>query len=113
MLGSMHDGEIAAAGRQAERIRREAGLSWGELLSGNGDAEIRLLQAERDALRQKLARVRAGQSDDWIEPDSVDEAIERCLDFEEYLTDWERDFLPSLAGWRGRLTPKQAKRLAE
>jgi hypothetical protein len=32
MLGSSHDGERANAAEQAERIRKEAGLTWGDIL---------------------------------------------------------------------------------
>jgi len=32
MLGSSHDGERASAAQQAERIRKEAGLTWGDIL---------------------------------------------------------------------------------
>src|ERR1700738_2141820 len=32
MMGSAHDGEALAAARQAERLRAEAGLTWGEIL---------------------------------------------------------------------------------
>ncbi len=32
MLGSAHEGEILAAARQAERLRRQAGTTWGDLL---------------------------------------------------------------------------------
>jgi hypothetical protein len=32
LLGSSHDGERANAAQQAERIRKEAGLSWGDIV---------------------------------------------------------------------------------
>ena len=32
MLGSVHDSEVVAAARQAERLRRDAGVSWRDLL---------------------------------------------------------------------------------
>jgi hypothetical protein len=32
MLGSSHDGERANAAQQAERIRKEAGIAWGDIL---------------------------------------------------------------------------------
>ena len=33
MLGSDHDGEVLAAARQAERMRKETGRTWDELLA--------------------------------------------------------------------------------
>jgi hypothetical protein len=33
MLGSEHDGEVIAAARQAERIRCDAGMTWGQILT--------------------------------------------------------------------------------
>ena len=35
MLGSAHDGEALAAARMAERMRREAGATWHELLAAS------------------------------------------------------------------------------
>ena len=32
LLGSEHDGEVVAAARLAERLRRSAGVSWSEML---------------------------------------------------------------------------------
>jgi hypothetical protein len=33
LMGSRHDGEVIAAARQAERIRRDAGMTWGQILT--------------------------------------------------------------------------------
>jgi hypothetical protein len=33
LLSSEHDGEVVVAARQAERLRRELGCSWNELLA--------------------------------------------------------------------------------
>ena len=32
LLGSEHDGEVLAAARQAEKIRKKLGVTWEELL---------------------------------------------------------------------------------
>jgi hypothetical protein len=33
MLGSAHDGEIAAAGRRADAMVKGAGLTWGQVIA--------------------------------------------------------------------------------
>jgi hypothetical protein len=85
MLGSAHDGEVIAAARQAERIRREAGATWRELLS---PAPL----APRPAARM---------------PQSLHDAIELCYERREHLTPWERDFIASIMRCRRRLSDKQ------
>jgi hypothetical protein len=87
MLGSAHDGEIVAAARQAERLRRQAGLTWAEIVWP------RVLPEPEPS------------------PDDggADEAVAFCLSRIFALTRWERDFVKSLAAQRRRqLTPKQA-----
>jgi len=91
MIGSSFDGEALVAARRAHALVRGAGLTWEKLLTGTPGAA----------------------SDGWVEPDSVSEALDRCWDYVEDLTPWEREFIDNLAGWRGSLTEKQAKRLAE
>jgi hypothetical protein len=52
LLGSSHDGEIVAAARQAEKLRHEAGVSWGEILGAEagGDDPIETLIDNLDQL---------------------------------------------------------------
>jgi hypothetical protein len=83
MLGSAHDGEALAAARQAERLRAEAGLTWGEIL-------LLRLPAPR---RQHV--------------ETFADAIEFVLNFEETLTPWERDFALSLRRQRSPISTKQ------
>jgi hypothetical protein len=85
MLGSSHDGEALAAARQAERLRAEAGLSWGEILL-----------PRLPAPRRQHHHV-----------ETFADVIEFVLDFEETLTPWERDFAQSLRRQRSPLSPKQ------
>jgi hypothetical protein len=33
MLGSAHDGEVATAGRKADRLIRERGLNWSQIIA--------------------------------------------------------------------------------
>jgi hypothetical protein len=78
MLGSDHLGEVAAAARQAERLRRKAGLTWPEILTS----------ASPPALLQVTVPNR---------PRSVEEAINLCIDHRVLLSDWERRFVASIS----------------
>jgi hypothetical protein len=80
MLGSAHDGEIAAAGRAADALVRQAGLTWPDVL-----------EPQRPALL-------AARGDD---------AVAFCLRHGDALTDWERRFLMSLKRQRYAVTDKQ------
>ncbi len=56
MLGSSHDGEVLNAARIAERMVREAGLSWDQVVADLGDES-----RERDkilAVERKLGHLR-------------------------------------------------------
>jgi hypothetical protein len=75
MPGSDHDGEVAAAGRQAERIRRQADMTWSEVLSPPA------------APRQLSV---AGRH--W----SAAEALDLYIDHQDLLSDWERQFVASI-----------------
>jgi hypothetical protein len=78
MLGSAHDGEILAAARQAERIRRDA-VTWDNIL-----APARL-----------------------VGMDGRDDAIAELLANADFLTDWEIDFAVSIRNADYDLTEKQ------
>jgi hypothetical protein len=82
MLGSSHAGEVAAAGRHAERMRREAGMTWPEI-----------------ATSTQLAPARR--------PRSIAEAIDLCIDHRDLLSDWERGFVASISRRRFGLSEKQ------
>jgi hypothetical protein len=82
LLGSSFEGEVVTAARQAERLRRDAGLTWNDIL----------LPAALD-------------------PDDIgnaDDAIDFCVAYKAVLTEWERKFIESLAErhW-STLTEKQ------
>jgi hypothetical protein len=89
MLGSAHDGEALAAARHAERIRRELGLTWGELM-GAGEAPAEA-PVEAEAWRAMVVRCQAAG---------------------RLLTTWERDFLTVLAGYSATPTARQLHTLA-
>jgi hypothetical protein len=86
MLGSAHDGEIAAAGRAADRLIREAGLRWPDVIVPRLSGPTR----ERD-------------------PETFGDALDYALQFAEHLSDWERSFLWSLRRQRSPISTKQAK----
>jgi hypothetical protein len=83
MLGSAHDGEVLAAARTAERIRRDAGSTWAEILQPVPPLAA-AAEAEIDA-----------------------DPIGFCLGHAELLTDWERRFLISIRRQDYPLTGRQ------
>src|SRR4029077_2168129 len=83
-LGSAHDGEAVAAARQAERLRAGGGLTWGELVIP------RLPAARRSSSVQTVA-----------------EAVEFLLKRQDFLTDWECDFVQSVGQLQFPAPPKQ------
>ena len=92
MLGSDHDGEVAAAGRLADRLLRQASLTWGDVI-----------KVERQ-LTQRFPSAR---------PNGYERAIHATLrDGHGIISTWETEFLSSLIG-RKRLTDKQASKLSE
>jgi len=58
MLGSAHDGEIAAAGRSAAKMVREAGLTWREVIR----PPIDKVAYQREYMRRRRARERAAKA---------------------------------------------------
>src|SRR3954465_8229254 len=80
MLGSDHDGEIAAAGRRANAMVRGAGLTWDQVLAPVNFAPESPYRTSRR----------------WRRPTSANDAAALCLQWPEVLTDWETDFCRSL-----------------
>ena len=87
MLGSEHDGEALAAARMAERIRRDMGASWGDLIG-------------QDAAPAAPA------------PDPWQATVAACQAQNARLTAWETAFLAVLAGYTHPPSAKQAATLA-
>jgi hypothetical protein len=83
MLGSDHSGEILAAARQVERLRREAKLTWHDIL--------------RPVPEPRRER----------EVESLDDALDLCEAFGDLLTDWEQRFISTLRRQRTPISPKQ------
>ena len=90
MLGSAHDGEVAAAGRRADAMVKGAGLSWDEVIA---PAAPRPEQPQRPQRR-------------WRRPTSPSDTAALCLQWPEVLTDWETNFCRSIVG-RRRISAKQ------
>src|SRR4051794_33584521 len=87
MLGSRFDGEVLAAARQAERLRRDAGLTW------------------RDIVQPPLPPPASGEA--------IADQIEIALGRPDALTPWEARFVASLARQRKPPSEKQRAVLAE
>jgi hypothetical protein len=81
--GSDHDGEVLAAARHAERLRKESGLTWYDI-------------------------VRDRPIHDPTPPPNLDfKTAAICLSFPKLLTAWERGFLQSIIDKDYPLTEKQ------
>jgi hypothetical protein len=89
LLGSSHDGEVLAAARMAERMRREAGATWSQILAPT--------PAEPGAPPHPAS-----------EFDSAADACDFVLEIHPDLTDWEAGFCWSLRRRRRPRTAKQA-----
>jgi hypothetical protein len=113
LIGSGFDGQALAAARKAEEIRRAAGLSWAQLLTGGSAiaAEAtRALLAENDRLRAQVARLKQPMIEPpqpWRDSESYQDAAAACLFWRHHLTGWETSFLQSLTRQRKNLSPKQ------
>jgi hypothetical protein len=81
MLGSDHDGEIAAAGRAADRLVRGAGLRWPDIV-------------------QPALPPPGGA-------DTIDDPIRFVLAFVDVLNDWEKRFAAARARQHRPPSPKQ------
>jgi hypothetical protein len=119
LLGSDYPNERDTAARMAEKLRRDAGVAWADIIAppANNNTAVeaaRVLLAENEALRAELEELR-GKAPDW-EPVAVPvgshaAAAQWALNTYGaggiYLSDFEINFLTTCARWRGPLTPKQ------
>ena len=87
MMGSDHDGEVLSAARTAERLRRATNLTWSQLLIGPD----------------------AGADLPWRE------LLDMARSRPELLSQWDRQFLTSIATQRTLSIKQQAvlRRIAE
>jgi hypothetical protein len=89
MLGSAHDGEIAAAGRAADALVRGAGLTWAAIIAPP---------------QLSIPVTDIGDETSFA---STREALEFCLHYPEGLTAWGINFCRSLGRQCKPATPKQ------
>ena len=90
MLGSDHDGEVAAAGRRADAMVKSAGLSWGDVIA----RAVPKPEPPQPPQRR------------WRRTTSPSDTAALCLLWSEVLTDWETNFCRSIVG-RRRISAKQ------
>jgi len=96
MLGSAHDGEVAAAGRRAHSMLKAMGLTWSDVIK---PAAPKSEQPQRPQRR-------------WRRGVSPTDTAALCLLWPEVLTDWEVDFCRSIVG-RRRTSAKQIEVLGK
>lgn len=93
-FGSDFSGERDAALAAATRILRDNGMDWPDLVLAGSAVPSNPTPTSPTMLPQELAR-------------------QILLGKRDLLSPWEARFTESLARWRGRVTPKQAARLAQ
>jgi len=123
MVGSGQEGEALNALRLADRMLRDAGMRWEDLLSPVHELEIAteataVLLAENTALKAELEQLRttstavAMWSDVGAAVSDTQRAAQWALDLHRngrvWLSDIEVRFLSTCTQWEGRLPPKQA-----
>ena len=96
MLGSAHDGEVAAAGRRAHSMLKAKGLTWGDVIARTAP------KPEQPQRQQRR----------WRRPTSPSDTAALCLQWPEVLTEWETDFCRSMVG-RRRTSAKQIEVLGK
>jgi hypothetical protein len=96
MLGSQHDGERAAAAAKADAFVRSLGLSWGDVIGP-------------PIIPEQPVRIRAWRSadTDWQRMASF------CHNRQWLLRPKDREFVRSMANWRGEPTEHQREWLLD
>jgi hypothetical protein len=122
MVGSSHEGEALAALRVADRMLRNAGMRWDDLLSAHeldiATEAATVLLAENTALKAELEQLRTTGTAvaTWSEVGAPVAATQRDAEWalnlhrhgRVWLSEFEVRFLSTCAQWDGRLPPKQA-----
>jgi hypothetical protein len=122
LLGSTGDGEVANAGRLADRLVRDAGMIWPDFVEAFKTAEIATaaaaeLLAENTALRAELDQLRGagGAVAPWQNIGSGGSRAQTgaiwALDLHArgavwLSSDFEVPFLTRCSTWTGSLTPR-------
>jgi hypothetical protein len=120
MIGSSYEGEALTALRLADRMLRDAGMRWEDLLSPAHELEVAteaaaVLLAENTALKAELERLQTTVTATWSEVAAevgTQSAAQWALDLHSHgrvwLSDFEIGFLRTCTQWDGRLTSKRA-----
>jgi hypothetical protein len=124
MVGSDHDGEALNALRLADRMLRETGMGWGDLIAPFEQLRIAteataVLLAENTALRNQIEgqQSHGGAVALWRDVGVADTdinagarwALRVHQEGKVWLSGFEVDFLVMCRRWSGRLTAKQAR----
>ncbi len=88
MFGSDHPGERSNAARMADKLVRQAGLTW------------------RDLICPQAEQPNGGAESRWREPHTWRDAMRLCVKHADIITDWELGFAELLRNYRS-LTPRQ------
>jgi hypothetical protein len=117
-----HAGEGYNAIQLVDRLLRAAGRTWPDLLKPAEELAIaveaaRMLLAENTAVKAENEQLRGSLTtaparvDDWVPVGDPRAQAKWCLEQyaaqQIYLNNFERDFLGTIAGWRGELTVRQ------
>jgi hypothetical protein len=122
LIGSDHDGEVVAAARKADELRRAAGLTWAQLLDSE-DAKrrveiatdaARMLLSENERLRDELAYLKAAIErpvvpQPWSDSETLQDGAQACLLWDRTLDQLGTGFLQSLLRRRRILAKRQAE----
>jgi hypothetical protein len=96
MLGSDHDGEVVNAGRMADRLVRQNGLTWPDIIAPKHPALFVPLS------REPATALEWRQLAAWIKRNFADQLNPR-----------EYQFVTHMVTWRTEPSPKQTKWLRE
>ena len=124
MVGSDHDGEALNALRLADRMLRENGIGWSDLIAPFEQLRIAteaaaVLLAENTALRNQIEGLQnhGGAVALWRDVGDADTDINAAAlwalrvhqEGKVWLSGFEVDFLVTCSRWSGRPTAKQAR----
>ncbi len=108
MFSSNHDGEVTNAARAAFRLLQANKLSWSDVLASSAD--VPSYDAYSTAFHAYAQKPRAYSYKPPADPEHWAE-VKSCQDNSGLWTDWEKEFLDSLAKRTHPLTEKQRARL--
>lgn len=102
MLGSDHDGERASAAFQANKLLRDAGFTWHELIEA-----ARRNSNPKEQKQQQSYQAPPPPKSDQSSTHTWQERVTACLNQPHLFTAWEFGFLNNMNSWTGDPTEKQ------